>query len=203
MGGTAQSAISYAQAQAQRPSQNWLNRCLQFVNNAWGNSVPWLGSPTAAQSWLAAPNKHTDNSTPPPGAAVYWAVPGNPDGHVALSMGGGNVATTDFCATGKVCVVPLDRITQGWGADYLGWADPNNAQGSPSDATANLTATSGTNNLTADAIKAVVKSGHFLPPNFGIRFLWFALGLFCVVAAYIILFRRPISKAVTDAVKSA
>ena len=190
--GSTQAALTYAQTQTQTPSQNWLDKCLQFVNNAWGNSVSWLGAPTAMQSWMEAPNKHTDTSIPPAGAAVYWGT-SNPAGHVALSAGNGYVYTTDFCSAGKVCKVPISQVTQGWGATYLGWSSPTDAAGTPSNVTDSLGGSIGQAAAKWTAKEAGKNFFGSMPPNFGIRLLWFVVGLVLVILALVILFRRPVS----------
>ncbi len=128
-----ETATAFALAQSTNNSSGWFNRCLAFVNQAWGNSVSWLGMGTALESWNAAPNKQT-SGVPPAGAVVYFS-DNNPDGHAALSMGQGRIATTDFCKLGGVCITTIDALTQRWGATELGWALPgaSSATAAPSD----------------------------------------------------------------------
>ncbi len=46
-------------------------------------------------------------------------------GHVALYLGGGQVATNDIVANGRIDIVPLDDLTAGrWHLSYRGWAPP-------------------------------------------------------------------------------
>jgi hypothetical protein len=60
------------------------------------------------------------SGTPPPGAVVYWAT--GDHGHVALSIGNGNVRSTDWPDKGHVGNVSIDHLTSWWSATYRGWS---------------------------------------------------------------------------------
>jgi hypothetical protein len=112
-------AIRWALAAADGPAI-WERKCLHFVARAYG----WDASGTKSASifWATADERHTDGD-PPAGALVFWAT-GNPDGHVALSLGRGLVASNDIGGAGTVATVPLAAITDRWHATYLGWTPP-------------------------------------------------------------------------------
>lgn len=95
--------------------------CDHFVAQAYGRDHSGYASAREHyQAALAAKDIHTDQN-PPPGALVYWDTGAN--GHIALSVGGGKVASTDFLHKGQEDVVPIADITEKWGT-YLGWSDP-------------------------------------------------------------------------------
>jgi len=95
--------------------------CDHFVAQAYGlDHSGYDSAATHFQSAKAAGQIHTDTN-PPAGALVYWDTGAN--GHIALSVGGGKVASTDFTKVGQENVVPIADITQKWGS-YLGWSPP-------------------------------------------------------------------------------
>jgi hypothetical protein len=115
-----QNAIRWALAQSDGPAV-WHRKCLHFVAEAYGWTAS--GIPNAAAFWADAPNKHPNDPNPPAGALVFWSTTG-PDGHVAISAGGGMVVSNDIAGAGTVATVPLTQITTEWHAAYLGWAQP-------------------------------------------------------------------------------
>lgn len=125
---SAASAVAYALSQANSGTSGWLDRCLAFVNAAWGHKVPWLGLPRAIDSWNAAPFKHPGDTHPPAGAALFYTT-GNPAGHVDLSLGGNSIASTDLPRPDHVGVDSFNDPMTKWGARYLGWSLPAYADG--------------------------------------------------------------------------
>lgn len=112
--------IALAEARRQNSSEtDLLGWCLLSVRT-------WLGIPakyrSAIKAWEATPDRHrhTDGSTPPKGAPVFWAI--GPHGHIALSDGNGYCISTDIKRRGKADRVLISRVTNQWGAKYLGWA---------------------------------------------------------------------------------
>ncbi len=91
--------------------------CLNFVWNAIA-SPQHLGIPDANAGWAATKNRQT-SLTPPPGVPVYWA--GGDHGHVAISVGGGRVRSTDFPRKGSVGEVGIADLTRAWHLTYRGW----------------------------------------------------------------------------------
>ena len=108
------------------------NACERYMNLSYGIGG---GYPTAL-AHLQAPGPRTAGmSTPPRGALVFWRS-GNPAGHVALSLGNGQVISTDYDSkTGRYTAHKLDAgpITDidRWGP-RLGWRAPNFRIGSES-----------------------------------------------------------------------
>ncbi len=103
-------------------SSGWLDKCLAFVNAAWGHKVNWLGLPRAIDAWNAAPEKHSDTN-PPAGAALFYTT-GNPAGHVDLAVGQNSIVSTDLPVRDKLGQVDFNMPMSQWGAKYLGWAIP-------------------------------------------------------------------------------
>jgi hypothetical protein len=112
-------AIRWALAATDGPAV-WRRKCLHFVARAYGWSAS--GIPSAAAYWSRADERHLDID-PPAGALVFWST-GSPDGHVALSLGRGLVASNDIGGAGTIAAVPLTTITERWHATYLGWSPP-------------------------------------------------------------------------------
>jgi cell wall-associated NlpC family hydrolase len=110
------------------PGEPVSNRCERYMNLAYGLGA---GYPTARAHWEAAGPKTVGMSTPPRGALVFWDT-SNSAGHVALSLGGGRVVSTDFDGTnfssGRISEGPIEAI-DGWG-QRLGWRAPNFRVGS-------------------------------------------------------------------------
>ncbi|MBC7644320.1 MAG: C40 family peptidase [Thermoleophilia bacterium] len=117
-------AIAWARNQVNNPSKSWDNLCLSFVAHAYG----WSGSGVnyAIDHYKNAPAtaRHDGDTTPPPGALVYWDT-GKRAGHVALYLGNGMIASNDVNRQGKIDIVPMSDISKKWGAKYLGWQAPN------------------------------------------------------------------------------
>lgn len=105
------------------PGEPVLNACERYMNLAYGLGG---GYPTAIAHWNAPGPKTAGMSVPPRGALVFWRS-GNPAGHVALSLGNGQVISTDFDGTdyraGRLSAGPITAIDR-WGP-RLGWRAPN------------------------------------------------------------------------------
>jgi hypothetical protein len=91
--------------------------CLNFVWNAIA-APQHLGISDANAGWAATRNRHS-SLTPPAGVPVYWA--GGNHGHVALSVGGGRVRSTDYPHRGTVGEVGIAELTRVWHLTYRGW----------------------------------------------------------------------------------
>jgi hypothetical protein len=91
-----------------------------------GQVSEWLGVkgiksvPSAIAAWRESKDKHPGSKNAPIGKPVYWA--GGAYGHVALSLGGEKVRTTDWPSTGRVGTTTIDNLSKTWGKQYLGWA---------------------------------------------------------------------------------
>jgi hypothetical protein len=82
--------------------------------------------PDAATAWAHATGKRRNDRTPPAGAAVYWTGGSEGYGHVAISVGGGRVRSSDAGGAGRVSTVPVEWVARTWGLKYAGWADSIN-----------------------------------------------------------------------------
>lgn len=60
---------------------------------------------------------------PPKGAVVYLSAGANGRGHICISMGDGNVVSTDTPRNGLIGVVSIQNLARRWGRRYLGWSD--------------------------------------------------------------------------------
>jgi hypothetical protein len=99
------------------------NMCMNFVWYQLSYAHTY-GIPDANAGWSMAKKKHTgsDKGSPPAGAPVYWGT-SHPYGHVALSVGGGKVRSTDWPSKGKVGTVSISEMTSAWGMTLKGWAE--------------------------------------------------------------------------------
>jgi hypothetical protein len=79
--------------------------------------------PDATTAWKNANNKHPGDRHPPRGVAVYWTGGSKGYGHIACSLGGGKIRTTDGDGNGNVATRDLDWVQQHWGLPYAGWAN--------------------------------------------------------------------------------
>lgn len=128
---TVDEAVTYMETLAQRQTRIPTGTCLHVVAVAYGHhsTAPYNGHYYATGVFYGMPAqyKHADRSTPPRGALVFWKT-GNPAGHIALSLGGGKIVSTDFNTktqryqagvVGIADIASLDR----WGP-RLGWTLP-------------------------------------------------------------------------------
>jgi hypothetical protein len=78
--------------------------------------------PDAATAWRNVDDKHRDRR-PPRGAAVYWTGGSRGYGHIAISVGGGKVRSTDAAGVGRVATRTLGWFGRHWTSlTYAGWA---------------------------------------------------------------------------------
>lgn len=57
----------------------------------------------------------------PPGVALYWTGGARDHGHAAVSAGNGMIYSTDLPTTGKIGIVPLEKVRQAWGLTFAGY----------------------------------------------------------------------------------
>ena len=124
-----QAAVNWARAQV--GSNVDAGMCLTFVYDAYlkGAHLDTKGGmrtnsqTTAYQFWQNFPRlHHPPTNNPPLGAFVFWGPrPGYPAGHVALSIGGGQVVSTLERTTPTVHVF---RVSERNGMNYLGYMMP-------------------------------------------------------------------------------
>lgn len=96
--------------------------CLKWVRLCFGVPAKY---PTAYAAWQGARRRHT--GTPPANVPVFFAPSGNGFGHVAYSLGGGRVRTTNS-ATNKIHNTTIATIERQWGQRYLGWTEDLNGR---------------------------------------------------------------------------
>lgn len=109
-----------AVAASRRDRRNRDDYCLYHVQT-WLDA-PWSG-PYAEDAWRRWGGQHKGDRRPPAGAPVYWHSPRHKYGHIALSVGGGRVRSTDWPRDTYVGEVSIDEMTRRWNLVYLGWSD--------------------------------------------------------------------------------
>ena len=88
---------SQAVAASRAWSRNQQGMCL-FTVQTWF-AAPWSG-PWAEDAWNRWGGQHRGDKHPPAGVPVYWHNPRSKYGHIALSVGGGRVRSTDYPGCG-------------------------------------------------------------------------------------------------------
>ena len=109
-----------AVAAARATTRNRDDYCLFHVQS-W-LAAPWSG-PYAEWAWGHWGGQHHGDRRPPPGVPVYWHSPRHKYGHIALSVGGGRIRSTDWPRDTYVGETSIDEMTRAWGIQYLGWSD--------------------------------------------------------------------------------
>lgn len=110
---------SQAIAKSKKITKGYKGLCLQFVRTCYGIGAKY---PSAIAAWKGAKKRHT--SAPPTGAPVFFTIPGNPYGHVALHLGDGKYRT-NWSAKGTVITAELDHAVFK-GMTKLGWTEDLN-----------------------------------------------------------------------------
>ena len=121
---SASEAVRYAR----RFTTNRRGMCLYHVQTWLG--APWSG-PYAEWAYHKWGGQHPGDKNPPPGVPVYWHNPRSRYGHIALSVGGGRVRSTDWPGSGRVSELSIDQMTRAWGLQYLGWSSRIGGQAIP------------------------------------------------------------------------
>jgi hypothetical protein len=81
---------------------------------------------TASIAWANAADRRYDRN-PPRGAFAYWTGGSKGYGHIAVSLGGGLIRSTDADGAGSVATRHLDWFDTYWPSlTYVGWADNTN-----------------------------------------------------------------------------
>ena len=99
--------------------------CLQVCRTWAGISARY---PDAATAWRNTNDRHPGNRNPPRGSAVFWTGGSRGYGHIAISLGGGKVRSTDAGGRGRVATVELGWVERNWGQHYAGWSWDINEQ---------------------------------------------------------------------------
>jgi hypothetical protein len=98
----------------------WSGHCEAFVEIAYGRSITRYGSAAIDYNAMAAMGRIHRDDQAPVGALVFYA--GGSDGHVALSIGGGQVVSTIGYVGNRY---PVQQVGIHWFSNpYLGWAMP-------------------------------------------------------------------------------
>ncbi len=117
-------AIAKARAMTKQ-SCSWYKYCLGFTARAYG----WNAGSGEYSAWTHWQNldrlayTHRGDRNPPPGALVFWKGSGA-YGHIAITVGGGKIASNDIRRSGCIDIVDWDAPETQWGQRYLGWAPP-------------------------------------------------------------------------------
>lgn len=110
---TANAALGVRNATAAIGGHNIPRMCLFYVRT-------WLGGPggpsTAALAWATSKYKHKGDANPPAGVPVYFA-----PNHVALSIGGGTIVSTDWPTIGHIGETTITELAKAWNHPLLGW----------------------------------------------------------------------------------
>ncbi len=121
-------AIEWARAQVGNPSRNWFNLCLNFVAQAYGWRNSGVSYAIDHFDVGAEHQRFRKDRNPPPGALLFWKT-GRRPGHVAIYLGGGQIASNDILRTGRIDIVDASAPERLWGATYVGWTVPYFPQG--------------------------------------------------------------------------
>lgn len=98
--------------------------CLVFSRSAFEVSA-YYGS--AALAWRQAEHKHVVNpGRCPAGVPVFWLGGSHGYGHIAVSIGGGLVRSTDWPRGGQVGTAAISTISRTWGQQFMGWTEDLN-----------------------------------------------------------------------------
>lgn len=105
-------------ARARRHTSGFSGMCLHFVWRCLDGQHTY-GLPDANAAFRASRHLHT-TGTPPAGVPVYFL--GSKHGHVALSVGGGRIRSTDWPSSNRISEVRISELSRAWGRRYAGWA---------------------------------------------------------------------------------
>ncbi|HJP72912.1 MAG TPA: hypothetical protein VJ914_01510 [Pseudonocardiaceae bacterium] len=121
---TCAQAVAWAKAHiSTSDNPDYYDRCDHVVGLAYGFSAS--GSTTAYAHWTEIPSqyKHSGDSNVPAGGLAFFSSSGGA-GHVMISTGGGQFASTDIHGAGTYTYTTISEIESTWGENYLGWAQP-------------------------------------------------------------------------------
>jgi hypothetical protein len=110
-------------ASALDSSVNVPGQCLAWSREQAG--IPSRYS-DAATAWEHATGRHRADRNPPRGAAVYWTGGSRGYGHIAISLGGGRVRSSDADGYGEVGTIRINKLSSEWDLHYAGWANSIN-----------------------------------------------------------------------------
>jgi hypothetical protein len=93
--------------------------CLKHIRLICGVAARY---PDAKTAWARARSRHTDRN-PPAGFPVFFL--GGTHGHIALSLGGGKIRTTDW-PRARVGTTTIAELERRWRYRYVGWSEDLN-----------------------------------------------------------------------------
>lgn len=93
--------------------------CLKTVRG-WFNVAAQY--PDAKSAWYGCPTKHTSRANIPVGAPVWFFGLGRYE-HIALYLGKGKIATTDYPRRGYVGIVDMGLLERDWNCYFKGWGE--------------------------------------------------------------------------------
>jgi cell wall-associated NlpC family hydrolase len=129
---TPDQALAAALTESSRPSRNWTGLCMMFTRMMYGVSAVGDydrdGDADAVDGWKSARRKHPtkDPYDIPRGVPVFWSGGRDGYGHAAISVGGGQMWSTDIERDGKVDLAPIADVKRKWGLELLGWTEDIN-----------------------------------------------------------------------------
>lgn len=109
---------SVSVARARRHTSGFSGMCLHFVWRCLDGQHKY-GLRDANAAYRASKHLRT-TGTPPAGVPVYFL--GSKHGHVALSVGGGRIRSTDWPSSNRISEVKISDLAEAWGRRYAGWA---------------------------------------------------------------------------------
>jgi hypothetical protein len=112
-------AVTMARLMNGKPAPHGEGHCQEFVRECYGVTA-WATS--AKLAWEKTPLKYRNTKTPPPAGAMVYYPSLSVYGHVTLSVGGGKVATNDYCQKAAICVAPWDLPNWHGASHYAGWS---------------------------------------------------------------------------------
>ena len=121
---TCAQAVAWAKAHiSTSDNPDYYDRCDHVVGLAYGFSAS--GSTTAYAHWTEIPSqyKHSGDTNVPAGGLAFFSS-GSGAGHVMISTGGGQFASTDIHGNGTYTYTTISEIESTWGENYLGWTQP-------------------------------------------------------------------------------
>lgn len=116
-------------AKANSIHSGYAGMCLKFVQDCYNAAARF---PSALAAWQGSTSRHAlggSVSGVPQGAPLYMT-DGNPNGHVAIYLGGGRMRTTNS-ADGRIHTDPVSLWTGRYGYRLQGWTDDIEGQAIP------------------------------------------------------------------------
>lgn len=106
---------------AESSTTNDVGMCLQWSRQRADIAALY---PDASTAWRYAIHRHKSDRQAPRGAMVYWTGGSKGYGHIAVSLGHGQIRSTDVPSSGRVSTVPLEWFGAHWPSlKHVGWAD--------------------------------------------------------------------------------